>query len=96
MRDLKTVFDKPLYPNTTDLGGDVPISRGSDPLVDLGGTSGLQPLWTAQQIVPTPGGEETTNPVSGLPVQPNRYIDSAAPPDPPSLEQRNPGTIDKR
>ena len=47
-------------------------------------------------VVPTPGGEETGNSVSSLPLAPNRYQPAETPPAPPSLQDRNPGTIDQR
>jgi hypothetical protein len=70
-------------------------SRGSDPTIDTGGEGALTPLWQ-NPTVPIPGGEETSNSVSGLPSQPNRFEPSDMPPAPPDLTDRNPGTIDKR
>ena len=95
MGDLKTFFDKPIYPNTSDLGGAAVTSRGSDPQIDSGGEGGVRPLWPAP-ITPIPGGEESSNSVSGLPALPNRFEPSDTPPAPPTLADRNPGTIDKR
>lgn len=93
---LKTPFTNPIVP-IPDLGGDLATSRGTDPNIDTGagGGSGLQPVWDSP-VVPTPGGEETANSVSGLPNQPNRFQPSETPPEPPSLTDRNPGTIDRR
>jgi hypothetical protein len=42
------------------------------------------------------GPPETANSVSGLPPLPNRFEPSGSPPAPPSLQDRNPGTIDQR
>jgi hypothetical protein len=92
---LKTPFTQPVYPNTTDLGGDLATSRGTDPLTDTSGSSALQTPFD-KPIDPSLDGQETPNSVSGLPAQPNRFQPSETPPDPPSLEDRNPGTIDKR
>ena len=95
MGDLKTPFNQPVYPNTSDVGGAGVLSRGADPLIDLGGSSGLQPVWN-EKFVPDPSGQETANSVSGLPLQPNRFEDAGSPPQPPTLQDRNPGTIDQR
>jgi hypothetical protein len=97
MGDLKTPFGNAAYPNTTDLGGELPTSRGTDPNIDTGagGAGGLKDNWPGA-VVPVPGGEETANSVSGLPLQPNRFQPSETPPEPPTLQDRNPGTIDKR
>lgn len=80
---------------SSDPGGDNITQRGSEPLVTMDGASGLQPIWTEKQIVATPGGEETGNSVSGLPLQPVRFEPSETPPALPDLTTRNPGTIDK-
>jgi hypothetical protein len=95
MGDLKTPFDKPIYGDTGDLSGDLPTSRGTDPLTDTGGSSGLQTIFD-KPIMPSLDGQESANSVSGLPLQPNRFQPSETPPEPPSLTDRNPGTIDKR
>jgi len=44
----------------------------------------------------TDGQAETANSVSGLPLLPSRMVSNEAPPPPPSLEDRNPGTIDQQ
>lgn len=75
--------------------GDSVVSRGTDPQINTGGEGAADPFWPAP-IVPTPGGEETANSVSGLPAQPNRFEPSGTPPAPPDLTDRNPGTIDRR
>lgn len=95
MGDLKTPFDKPIYPNMSDLSGDLPTSRGTDPLIDTSGSSGLKTPFD-RPIDPSLEGQETANSVSGLPLQPNRFQPSETPPEPPTLKDRNPGTIDKR
>lgn len=77
--------------STPDISGAGVTSRGSDPQVDLGGTSGLSPLWPSP-VVPTPSGEETAN-MSELPLTPQRWEPSDQPPPPPTLDQRNPGTL---
>lgn len=82
--------------SSADPGGDSITQRGSEPMVDTGGSSGLQPIWTEKQIVPTPGGEESANSVSNLPLQPVRFEPSETPPAMPDLTTRNPGTIDKK
>lgn len=97
MGDLISPFDNPAMP-APGLEGDSIISRGSSPDVDqsaAGSSSALDPVW-AQPTVPTPSGEETANPVSGLPLRPNRWEPSDNPPSPPDLTDRNPGTIDQR
>jgi hypothetical protein len=93
--DLKTFWSDPGMPQDTSLEGDTVTARGTDPLVDTGGENALQPVWT-NAFVPTPSGSEDSNPVSGLPTTPSRFEPSSSPPEPPSLEDRNPGTIDER
>lgn len=80
---------------TPDPAGDLITSRGGDPNISTGGTSGLNELWE-NAPVPTPGGSETENSVSGMPTTPSRWQPSGTPPAPPSLKDRNPGTIDER
>lgn len=94
MGDLKSPWDNPGTP-TPDLSGQGVVSRGSDPNIDMGGPSALQGVTWASPPVATPGGEETANSVSGLPLQPNRFEPSGTPPEPPNLTDRNPGMIDK-
>ena len=97
MSDLKTPFNQPIMPTQADLGGDSITERGTDPNINVGGDSALQPVWPADKaIVPTPGGQETANSVSGLPSTPSRFEPSGTPPAPPTLQDRNPGTIDQR
>jgi len=93
MSDLKSPWTNPPAPDV-GLEGDLITERGTDPLVDTGGTNALQPVWT-NAPVSTPGGEETDNSVSGLPNQPSRFQPSEQPPGPPDLKEKNPGTIDK-
>lgn len=95
MGDLKTNFDKAVYPNTDNLGGDSITQRGTDPLIDTGGAGALQDLWQGE-IVPKGEGQESANSVSGLPSLPSRWEPAAETVEPPSLEDRQPGTIDKR
>lgn len=96
MADLKTFWPDPGAPRDVGLDGDLITARGTDPLIDTGGTNGLtQPLWP-NPPVPYPGGEESANSVSGLPNQPQRFEPTETPPDPPDLKDRNPGTIDKQ
>jgi hypothetical protein len=95
MGDLKTPFSEPAMPMGFDPGGDLPTARGNDPLIDMGGASGLQPIWSD---MPVSMGEssETSNSVSGLPAHPDRYQPSEQPPSPPDLTDRSPGTIDQK
>lgn len=95
MGDLKTQWTDPVLSNLTDLGGQLPTSRGTDPNINLGasGGSGLTQVAWQNPGVPTPSGEETPNSLSGLPAQPNRYQPSETPPGPPNLTDRNPGTL---
>ncbi len=94
MSDLKTPFSEPAM-SSPDPSGDLPTHRGNDPLIDMGGSSGLQEVWTDQPVPGMPS-SETANSVSGLPLHQDRYQPSETPPEPPSLEDRNPGTIDQR
>lgn len=96
MSDLKTFWDNPGMPSSTDLSSDVATSSGSDPQVTVDSPNGLTQVAWQNPSVPTPGGEETENSVSGLPSLPNRYEPSATPPEPPSLQDRRPGTIDQQ
>ena len=93
-RDLKTPWTEYPVP-MPGMGGASVVSSGSDPNVDTGGSSALQSPFD-KPITQAPGGSETANSVSGLPAQPNRFEPSGTPPAPPSLEDRNPGTIDER
>lgn len=74
-----------LKTNWTDPG--MPMSE--DLSGDLGSSRGGDPN------VPE-GQKESSNSVSGLPALPSRFVSTEAPPEPPSLEDRNPGTIDKK
>lgn len=92
---LTSPFHNAVYPDTGDLSGDLATSRGTDPNIETAGTSALhtpfdKPIHGEEQT------EETANSVSGLPLHPNRFQPAETPPEPPSLERRNPGTIDKR
>lgn len=92
---LTTPFNKPVYPNTSDLSGELPTSRGTDPLIDTGGSGAIQSPFD-RPVLSSIEGQETANSVSGLPLQPNRYQPSETPPEPPSIKDRNPGTIDQK
>ena len=94
MGDLKTNWTNPPVPDVGLSGAGV-TARGGDPLIDTGGTSGLTPVWS-DEPVPGMAAKETANSVSGLPSTPNRWEPSGTPPAPPSLEDRNPGTIDQQ
>ncbi len=91
---INSPWENPPAP-TPDAGGTGIISRGTDPLINTGGSSGLQPIWD-NAPVSTPEGSETANPVSGMPTTPSRWEPSSNPPPPPDLKDRNPGTIDER
>jgi hypothetical protein len=97
MSDLKTFWPNPGGPEMNpDLSGDTITSSGSEPGIPGGdGENALQAAWP-NPSVPTPGGQEDSNSVSGLPPRPNRFEPSATPPEPPSLKDRNPGTIDQQ
>lgn len=94
MGDLKTPFSEPAM-STPDPAGDTILSRGGDPLIDTGGSSGLKDLWP-DAPAGMPGGSETPNSVSGMPTTPNRWEPPATSEQPPDLTDRNPGTIDRR
>ncbi len=97
MGDLKTPWPEKDQPTLTPgLSGAGIISSGSDPNADGGdGPAALQPLWTNPPTMAT-STAESANSVSGLPAHPNRYEPAGAPPDPPDLTQRSPGTVDKQ
>jgi hypothetical protein len=95
MADLKSPWNDPVTP-IPEFGGEGVVSRGTDPNVTIGSGSGLSGVAFDKAIVSTPGGEETNNSLSGLPAQPNRFEPSGTPPQPPSLQDRMPGTIDER
>lgn len=95
MGDLKTNWTDPALP-THEPGGQGVLSSGSDPNADGGdGAAGLQKVWP-DPVVPVHSGAESPNSVSSLPALPNRWVPSETPPEPPSLTDRNPGTIDKK
>lgn len=97
MGDLKTPWEAKDQAFTgTDLSGAGITSRGSDPNSDGGdGEAGLQQAWKNPPFERTETAE-SSNSVSGLPSLPNRYEPTETPPDPPNLQDRSPGTIDKR
>jgi len=96
MGDLKT--------NWTDPGAPIPgmdgagvTARGGDPNVDTSGSGAVKGFWPDKdQIAGSPSGSETPNSVSGLPTLPARFEPSGTPPAPPTLQDRNPGTIDQK
>jgi hypothetical protein len=93
--DLKTHFHDAVL-TSVDPGGDGIPSRGGDPHANVGGDSALKTLWN-DPVVSTPGGTESANSQSGLPALPSRMAPSPeAPPMPPSLKDRSPGTIDQK
>ena len=97
MSDLKTFWPNPGGPDANPgLSGDSVTGSGSDPQVTVDSPNGLTQVAWPNPSVPTPGGEETENSVSGLPAQPNRFEPSEQPPPPPTLQDRRPGTIDER
>lgn len=91
---IQTNWSDPGAP-TPDPGGDGVTQRGSDPNIALGGSGGLQSLYQNPGMSPADG-QESSNSVSGLPSLPSRNQPSETPPDPPSLQDRSPGTIDQR
>ncbi len=92
---LKTPFTDAIA--APDLGGQGVTDRGTDPNISTAGSPGVQTVWPDDKyVVPTPGGQETANSVSGLPAQPSRFEPSTESVEIPSLKDRNPGTIDKR
>jgi len=95
MSDLKTFWDNPGMPSSTDLSGDTVTSSGSDPQVEASGVEAHDPFWPNPPVPKIDGGE-SPNSVSGLPALPNRFEPSAQPPEPPSLQDRRPGTIDEQ
>jgi hypothetical protein len=100
MGDLKTPYTNPVYPNTTDMGGDTVVTRGTDPNAegDNGAGAQLQGFWPVRALPENLnlGLSESPNSVSGLPPLPNRFEPAADTVEPPDLTDRNPGTIDKQ
>lgn len=95
LKDLNTPFTDYACPTPDPAGNDIPV-RGNDPHGTQEGAQGLKPMWEAP-VVPTPGGEETPNSLSGLPLRPARMAPSPAePPQPPTLKDRSPMTIDEK
>lgn len=94
MSDLKTFFNNPVLSTVDPSGNDIP-ARGGDPLIDYGGSSGLDPMWKSAPVS-SPDGKESANSQSGLPSLPSRMAPAATPPGPPSLTDHTPGTIDQK
>jgi len=96
MAEIKTFWDDPGMPMSTDLSGDVITSSGSDPNAQGGdGENACDPLWPDSPVPLLSDKAESSNSVSGLPALPNRYEPAGTPPDPPDLKDRRPGTIDE-
>ncbi len=95
MSDLKTNWTNPAMPTDPSLSGSGVLSSGGDPNADGNpGPQGLKDFW-ADPVYSGDPQKETANSVSGLPLQPSRWEPSDNPPQPPSLQDRNPGTIDQ-
>lgn len=78
------------------LDGDSITKRGCDPNAEGNmGADGSMPIWK-NDVTPDPSTEETPNSVSGLPKLPSRFTPNDQPEQPPSLQDRSPGTIDRR
>jgi hypothetical protein len=96
MGDLKTNWTDSGVP-VPGLSGDGVTARGGDPNVDTSGSGAIKDFWPDKdQIASSPEGKESPNNVSGLPTIPSRFEPSGAPPEPPSLQDRNPGTINEK
>jgi hypothetical protein len=97
MGDLKTNWTDPALPDHGVAGQGV-VSSGSDPNALGGdGSAALQTPWPTDKSATTRTDQaESPNSVSGLPPQPNRFEPSGTPPEPPSLKDRMPGTIDEQ
>jgi hypothetical protein len=100
MGEIKTPWpDKDQAFSGTSMDGAGVTSRGSEDVGDNGGGAGLKSFWDEKRALPensSPGNEESSNSVSGLPSLPNRYEPSETPPEMPDLTTRSPGTIDKQ
>jgi hypothetical protein len=86
--DLKTPFTNYVAP-MPDMAGNGVTSRGTDPMVDTGGSGAIQTPFE-KPILSNFDGQETANSVSNLPLQPNRFEPNETPPEPPTLKDRNP------
>jgi hypothetical protein len=96
MSELKSFWNNAPVPDV-GLAGDSIASSGSDPQVTVDSPNGLTQVAWSNPPVPNIGGEETENSVSGLPLQPNRFEPSpSSPPEPPTLKERSPTTIDEK
>jgi hypothetical protein len=94
MSDLKSPWTNPPVPDVGTSGEGV-TQRGSDPNITVDTPNGLQPVWGTPPVT-DPSGQETANSVSGLPLRPARNEPTGTPPEPPSLQDRTPGTIDQK
>lgn len=94
MGDIKSPWDNPGTPTPDPAGAGI-TARGGDPLVNQSGSSGLKSIWP-DPALSSVDSKETSNSVSGLPSTPSRFEPAASGAEPPSLKDRNPGTIDER
>ena len=95
MADLKTPWTTPPV-SAPGLSGAGVVSSGTDPNASGNpGPAGLQTVWPNAPLASL-GLEESANSVSNLPSLPNRFEPAETPPEPPSLQDRSPGTIDKQ
>jgi hypothetical protein len=93
---LRTNWTNPAMPMASSITGDTILSSGGDPNADGNpGPNGLKDSWDNAPFSGDPQ-KETANTVSGLPPLPDRWEPSDNPPPPPSLQDRNPGTIDQK
>ena len=92
---LKSPFTDAVLTSVDPAGDDIP-TRGGDPHATSDGAQGLNPIWS-EAPVKTPDVGESANSQSGLPGLPSRMAPSpASPPQPPTLKDRSPMTIDEK
>lgn len=87
MGDLKTFWQPGTFTANAENAPGMPTD--ADLSGDVATSRGGDPLFPDGQ-------KETANTVSGLPLLPHRFVSNEDPPPPPTLEDRMPGTIDKR
>jgi hypothetical protein len=92
---IKSPWDNPGTPTPDPAGAGV-TARGGDPLINTGGSSGLKDTIWSDPLLKSVDAKETNNSVSGLPTTPSRWEPAGTPPEPPSLQDRNPGTINEK
>ena len=95
MGDLKTFWDDPGMPMSTDLGGDTVVSSGSDPSVSVEGENPIKPFWPNPPSRHRAARRPRTRSAACRRL-PNRFEPSDQPPPPPTLQDRRPGTIDEQ